>query len=176
MHPFTESFCLSVIAVAIIFLFIYLMLLDRKTQRLQNPAKIAVASITAAIDEVKSSRAATYMPYALHKLLFEADCQSLDLSARVPTIKSSEERTEFILKCDRIVDGIKAAAAKAMTAEEREAENKYLTDRLAKIEVRASHMRQLIQNDHRAELERHARKVQEQRDQIAEEQARLARF
>lgn len=167
---------LSVVAPALFLLYFYLKLCEIKTNRLQNPAKEAVASIAAAVNEIETSRAATYMPFALHHVLFDASCQSHDLSARVLTIKNQAQRTEIIRRCAAIVDGIRAAAARAMTAEERAADNKILAERLAKVEARAINMLSHIEKEHRTELERHARRVQRQREEIIEDQERLARF
>lgn len=167
---------LSVVVPALFFLYIYLKLGEMKTGRLQNAATEAVNSITSAVDEVKSSRASTYMPFALHRVLFDATCQSYDLSARVLTIKNKAQRTEIILKCAEIVDGIRAAAARPMTAEERAADNKILTERLAKVEATATKTLSHIEQEHHSDLERHARRVQRQREEIIEDLERLARF
>ena len=63
-----------------------------------------------------------------------------------------------------------------MTAAERAADNETLTNRLAAVEERAANMRKQIEKEHRSELERHARRVQRQREEIIKDQERLARF
>lgn len=165
-----------IIVVAIILNFITSRISDQQSTARQARAEKAIASIAEEIYQVKTSRKTTYMPFALHQVLVDASCKSMDLSARRLTVKNVAQLTEFIQSCASVVEGIKAAAARPMTAEERAADRITLIGKLAELEARAIKGQTEIEKTYRVELERYARRVQEQRQQITEDQEKLARL